>query len=128
MPRFPLNYNDPYCEAFKKLVLTAQILNAECRQMNPTESKDSFARQVTEALLEKGAITALPIDHRRTVHLYILKVDKRKWFFVSLIKNEGNDRNLAEFSISIRTSSRKLFDVVFWCVLVSLFEKLHEDM
>lgn len=96
--------------------------------MNPTQSRDSFVRQVTETLLERGAIAALPIDNRRTVHLYILRVGKRKWFLVSLIKNEGNDRNLVEFSISIRTSSRKLFDIVSWCVLMSLFEKLHEDM
>lgn len=96
--------------------------------MNPTESKDSFAWQVTEALLECGAITALPIDYRRTVHLYLLRVGKRKWFLVSLIKNEEDGRSLADYSISIRTTPRKLFASVFSCVLVSLFEKVHEDM
>lgn len=96
--------------------------------MNPTESKDSFARQVTETLLERGAITASPIDSKRTVDLYVLRVDKRKWFFVSVIKHDGKDRNLAEFSISIRTSPRRLFDAVSWCVLVSLFEEWHEDI
>lgn len=96
--------------------------------MNQAESMDSFARQVTEALLESGAITALPSDHRRTVHLFLLRVGKRKWFFVPLINNEGNDRNLVNYSISIRTTTMELFDVVSSCVLVSLFEKLHEDL
>lgn len=96
--------------------------------MDPSESKDSFVRQVTETLLERGAIVALPIDNKRTVYLYILRVGKRKWFFVSVIKNIGKDKNLAEFSMSIRTSSRKLFDIVHWCVFVSLFEEWNENI
>lgn len=96
--------------------------------MNSTESKDSFARQVTETLLERGAITALSIEGKRVVHLYVLRVDKRKWFFVSIIKQEDKDRNMVEFSISIQTTLSKLFDVLNWCVLVSLFEEWHKDV
>jgi len=91
--------------------------------MDPAESKAIFARRVTETLLERGAITAMPIGNNRVVHLYVLRVDKRKWFFVSVIKQNDNDRNLAEFSISIQITSRKIFEALNWCVMVSLFEE-----
>lgn len=94
--------------------------------MDPAESKATFARRVTETLLERGAITAMPNGNNRVVHLYVLRVDKRKWFFVSVIKQNDDDRNLAEFSISIQVTSRKIFEALNWCVMVSLFEEWHK--